>query len=296
MPKFIISLFAVSMMLLSTSCVVIRQGEVGVKRTLGRIQSEPITEGPEAFNPFSTVILRVPVRTENLEVKLPLPSKEGLTINSEISILYRVMPNSAPLLLQEIGTGYEQQIIMPVFRSAAADVTARFMAKDMHSGARSVIEKEISTRMNEILEPRGILIENVLMKSILLPAGLSRAIEEKLQAEQDAQRMEFVKLRETADAERSIIEAKGARDSQVIAADAQKRTLEIEAEGQAYATRLKANAEAEANAKIDSSLTDQVLRYRAIEAFKDVSNSKNSKLIITDGKTPFLGIPEGLQP
>jgi prohibitin 1 len=291
-----ITSLALSMLLLTTSCVIIRQGEVGVKRTLGRIKSAPIMEGPQGFNPFVTTILRVPVRTVNLEVRLPLPSKEGLTIDSEISILYRVQAQSAPLLLQEVGKFYEQEMIMPVFRSAAADVTARFMAKDMHSGARSVIEKEISTRMNEILEPRGLLIENVLMKSIQLPPGLSRAIEEKLQAEQGAQRMEFVKQREQADAERRIIQAKGERDSRIIAAEAQKRTFEIEAEGQANATRLAAAAQAEANAKLDSSLTDQILRYRAIEAFHLISNGQNSKLIITDGQTPFLGLPEEIMP
>jgi len=283
-------------LLLSTSCVIIRQGEVGVKRRLGRIQEQPILEGPEGFNPFITTILRVPVRTVNMEVRLPLPSKEGLTINSEISILYRVQAQSAPMLLREVGKFYEQEMIMPVFRSAAADVTARFMAKDMHSGARAVIEHEISTRMNEILEPRGILIENVLMKSIQLPPGLSQAIEEKLEAEQDAQRMEFVKQREQADAERRIIQAKGERDSRIIAAEAQKRTFEIEAEGQANATRFQAAAQAEANARIDSSLTDRVLRYRAIEAFHMISNGQNSKLIITDGQAPFLGLPEVLMP
>jgi len=296
MSKLFLSIVTLSTLLLSTSCVIIRQGEVGVKRKLGRIQAEPIMEGPEGFNPFTTVILRMPVNTVNLEVKLPLPSKEGLTISSEMSILYRVKSQSAPLLLQEVGVRYEQEVILPVFRSAAADVAARFMAKDMHSGARSVIEGEISNRMNEILEPRGILIENVLMKSIKLPAGLSRAIEEKLQAEQDAQRMEFVKQRESADAERAIIQAKGERDSRIIAAEAEKRTIEIEAEGQAYATRLAAQAQADANSKIDSSLTDGILRYRAIEAFNSVSTSQNSKLIITDGKTPVLGLPEGLNP
>jgi prohibitin 1 len=296
MRRFMITSLTLAALLLSTSCVIIRQGEVGVKRRLGRIQEQPILEGPEGFNPFITTILRVPVRTVNMEVRLPLPSKEGLTINSEISILYRVQAQSAPMLLREVGKFYEQEMIMPVFRSAAADVTARFMAKDMHSGARAVIEHEISTRMNEILEPRGILIENVLMKSIQLPPGLSQAIEEKLEAEQDAQRMEFVKQREQADAERRIIQAKGERDSRIIAAEAQKRTFEIEAEGQANATRFQAAAQAEANARIDSSLTDRVLRYRAIEAFHMISNGQNSKLIITDGQAPFLGLPEVLMP
>lgn len=284
----------VTALLFLTSCVIIRQGEVGVKRTFGKINDTPLTEGARGYNPFTSVILRVPVRTVNLEVRLPLPSKEGLTIGSEISILYRVKPNSAPLLLREVGNRYEQEMIMPVFRSASADVTARFLAKDMHSGARSAIEAAIAERMNEILEPRGIFIENVLMKSIQLPPGLSQAIENKLEAEQEAQRMEFVKQREQADAERLIIQAQGERDAAIIAAEAEKRRVEIEAEGNANAIRLEADAQAKANELINNSINGNILQYRAIEAFHLLTSSPNSKVIITNGETPFLGLPEGM--
>ncbi|GAB4406335.1 MAG: prohibitin family protein [Bacteroidia bacterium] len=279
---------------LSTSCVVIRQGEVGVKSKLGRIDQMPLMEGPHPVNPFLATVTRIPTRTVNLEVKVPLPSKEGLTINSEISILYHVKPTAAPLLMADIGMNYEQEIIMPVFRSSVADVSARFLAKDMHSGARAAIEGEISNRMNEILEPRGIVIDNVLMKSIQLPPGLTRAIEEKLEAEQEAQRMEFVKQREQADAQRRIIQAEGERDAQIIAAQAQRRTLEIHAEGQANAIKLEAEAQARANEMLQQSITPVILRYRAIEAFQQLSTSSNSKLLITNGETPFLGLPESM--
>jgi regulator of protease activity HflC (stomatin/prohibitin superfamily) len=289
--NWIVAFLVLSM---STSCMIIRQGEVGVKRKYGLISETALTPGARGYNPLSSVIIRVPVRTVNLEVKVPLPSKEGLTINSEISILYRVSAKSAPLLLREVGLGYEREMIMPVFRSAVADVSARFLAKDMHSGARAAIEGEIASRMNEILEKRGIIIENVLMKSIQLPPGLARAIEEKLEAEQDAQRMEFVKQREQADAERLLIQTKGQREAQLIAADAEKQTLEIRAAGQANATRLEAEAQAAANDMLQKSLSPEVLKLRAINAFQEVSNSQGSKLIITNGSTPFLGLPEDL--
>ncbi|MEM7659871.1 MAG: SPFH domain-containing protein [Bacteroidota bacterium] len=292
MRAFLVHVIIASLLLgLSTSCTIIRQGEVGVKRKLGRIQPKALTEGPRAFNPFTSIIIRVPVRTVNLEVKVPLPSKEGLTINSEISILYRVAKESAPSLLQEIGMRYEAEVIMPVFRSAVADVSARFLAKDMHSGARAAIEGQIANRMNEILSPKGIVIENVLMKSIQLPRGLSGAIEQKLEAEQEAQRMEFVKQREQADAERRIIQAKGERDAQVIAADAQKQTLEIQAQGQANATRIQAEAQAQANRMLQESLSPEVLKFKSIEAFERISSAPGSRLVITDGKTPFVGLP-----
>jgi regulator of protease activity HflC (stomatin/prohibitin superfamily) len=142
-----------------------------------------------------------------------------------------------------------------VFRSAVSDVSARFFAKDMHSSKRAQIEKEVQERMNEILLERGFMIESVLMKSVRLPEGLTQSIEEKLQAEQESQRMEFVLSREKMEADRLKIEAEGIRDYQRI---------------------------------ISEGLNPMILQFMSIEAFRELSKSSNSKVIITDGKTPLM--------
>ncbi len=289
--------------LTSSSCTIIRQGEVGVKRRLGKIDPEYVQQGPKGYNFLTTTIIKVPTRTVNIEVKPDLPSKEGLTIRSEISILYRMKPEAAPKIIQNIGLNYESEVILPVFRSASADVTAKFLAKDMHSGERGQIEQAIRKQMTDILEPKGFVIDNVLMKSINLPSGLARTIEEKLQAEQEAQRMEFVKEREKRDAERKIIEAEGKkeiariqaegeRNASIIQAEGRKSIIEIEALGKANAMKIEATAVKMANDTINKTLTPTILKLRQIEAFRALSNSNNSKLILTDGKTPFLSLPD----
>jgi regulator of protease activity HflC (stomatin/prohibitin superfamily) len=130
------------------------------------------------------------------------------------------------------------------------------------------------------------------MKSIVLPAGLSKAIEEKLQAEQDAQRMEFLKDREKRDAERKLIQAEGEKNAQIVAAEAQRRKTEIEAEGRANAIKTEADAQAKANDMLNKSITPAVLKNKQIEAFQGLSRSNNTKVIITDGKTPLIGIDQ----
>jgi len=146
-------------------------------------------------------------------------------------------------------------MILSVFRSAAADVCARFMAKDMYTSARQDIEREIKTRMDEILAPRGFTIENVLLKSIQLPPGLQAAIEDKLEAEQAAQRMEFVLLQEQQEAERR----------------------RIEAEGVAQAHRL-----------LTESLNEEIIAWQSLAVFQELASSPNTKIIVTDGDTPLL--------
>lgn len=250
----------ISAALLLSSCTVVRQGEVGVKRTFGKYADRPYMEGLKVFNPFTAKIVKVPVQTQNMEVSLNLPSKEGLNIRAAISILYNIEPNKAPDILRSIGNNYENNVILPVFRSAVADVSARFYAKDMHTGERSTIENAIQAQMTKLLDGRGIFIDAVLIKSIQLPPNLARAIEEKLEAEQRALRMEFVLQEERQEAERKRIQAEGVRDAQNI---------------------------------ISQGLDPQVLQFKSIEAFLELAKSPNAKVIISDGDLPVMLGSEG---
>ncbi len=248
----LLALFALSL----SSCVVVRQGEVAMKRRAGRLVGEPITETFRVYNPFTSMYLKVPVRNVNYEVKLEIPSKEGLTIGCEVSILYRIDQKMVPTILREVGIDFEKNLISPVFRSALADVSSRFMAKDMHTGMRATIEEEVRQMMLESLGDRGFIIDKVLMKRIILPMTLTQAIEDKLSAEQEAQRMLFVLEREELEAQRKRVEAEGVRDAQKI---------------------------------LSEGLTPEVLKYEQIEAFKMLSRSNNAKVIITpDVSQPMI--------
>jgi len=274
-----------------SSCATILQDEVAVKRTFGKLSGDIYYSGLRFFNPFFSTMIRIPINTVNLEINVGLPSKEGLTVQSDISILYKVKTNEVQNILKYTGLNYQGVLILPVFRSASADVCSEFDAKDMHSAKRSQIENKIKERMMQVLDSKGFIIEAVLLKSITLPQGLSRAIEEKLQAEQDAQRMEFLKDRERKEAERKVLQAEGDKNAKIIAAEGQKRILELEAEGRANATKTEADANAKANAMLEKSLTPQILKFKQIDAFRNLSTSPNTKTIITDGKTPLIGLP-----
>lgn len=241
---------------LLTSCSIVRPGQVGIKQTLGTLDDEVETQGVIFYNPFISTVIKESTQTQNIKLFLNLPSKEGLSVASEISILYRLQPEKLPSILVNLGRNYES-IVTSVFRSAASDVCAQFFAKDMHSGMRSTIEAEIQNKMKGTMDKQaeGIELIAVLMKSIQLPRGLASSIERKLQAEQDAMRMKFVLDREKQEAERKIIKAKGERDAQQI---------------------------------LSEGLSDPIIKIKTIEAFKELSTSPNAKIIITDGETPLL--------
>lgn len=240
--------------LILSGCAIIRPGEVGVKQKLGKLSEKSHYQGSIWYNPFITKVIKTNVQINDIELSLSLPSKEGLSVVAQISILYRINENSVPKVIRSIGLEYEN-IISNVFRSASSDVCSKYFAKDMHSGMRSEIEREIKIKMGETLTEQGINVEAVLMKSIQLPTGLASSIEQKLQAEQDAMRMVFILEQEKLEAERKIIEATGTKDAQKI---------------------------------LSEGLTDQIIKVRSIEAFIELAKSTNSKIIITDGKVPYL--------
>lgn len=238
-----------------SSCIIIRPGEVGVRRTMGKLSDQVLDQGVHGVNPFATTVIRTPIRTVNLELALNLPSKEGLNINAGISILYHIDKQLVPQLIENVGTGYET-IIQSVFRSSSADICSKYMAKDMHSGMRSEIEAEIAIAMSQILNPQGIIIEAVLLKTIQLPPGLYNSIESKLEAEQEAMRMQFVIELERKEAERKVIEAQGNRDAQQI---------------------------------LSEGLTREILELRRIEAMLKLAQSDNTKIVFTgNDNTPMI--------
>jgi len=248
-------LYIVASVLLLSSCAIVMPGEVAVKQRFGKLKPQVHEQGIVGVNPFTTQLIKIPIQTVNKEVRLNLPSKEGLNVEAEISILYHVEKEKVIDIINEVGMDFEKILIISTFRSSAADVCANFYAKDMHSGKRSEIEEQIKDKMMGHLEGRGFVIEAVLMKSIKLPPGLYGAIEAKLKAEQEAQEMEFVLLREEKEAQRKIVEAEGIRDAQKI---------------------------------IEEGLTNEIIKWKSLEVFQELSNSPNSKIIITNGETPML--------
>lgn len=247
-------IIALGASLILSSCKIIRPGQAGVKQKLGKLDSEVKTQGNILFNPFTSKVILASIQTNDLELNLSLPSKEGLSVQSQISILYRIEKDSLPKLINTLGLNYET-IISNVFRSNASDVCANYFAKDMHSGKRAEIEESILEKMNGLLAKDGLIVKSVLMKSIQLPPGLARSIEEKLQAEQDAMRMTFIIEKERLEAQRKIIAAEGTRDAQKI---------------------------------LSEGLTDQILRVKHIDALLKLAESPNAKIIMTADETPFL--------
>jgi prohibitin 1 len=263
---------------LMSSCAIIRPGQVGVKSKLGKLDEKITASGSVMYNPFTSTIIRVPTRTINRELSMSLPSKEGLTIKSDVSILYKIEPSKVTHVIREIGLNYDQ-IITSVFRSAAADVCSQFFAKDMHSGERRLIENKITALMNEHLANRGFLIEAVLLKSITLPEGLAKAIELKLESEQDALRMEFILDQQRKEAERQIINAEAKKSISVINAQANAEVIRIEADAMKLA-----------NDMLNTSLTKSVLQMKQIEAMVQLATSPNAKTIFMDNKNPFMNM------
>ncbi|HXB40353.1 MAG TPA: prohibitin family protein [Bacteroidia bacterium] len=238
-----------------TSCRVVRPGEIGIKQTFGRIQGTPFTPGLINFNPFTTRVVKINIRTVESFQTLPLPTKEGLSVSAEISLLYHVKPEEAANVYQKFGQNYEEVIVLSNFRATAREISARYYAKELYATERQKVEKAIADELKLHIEQHGFIVDAVLLKDINLPAQIVQSIESKVQAEQDALKMDFVIQKQKKEAERQRIEAEGIKAAQDI---------------------------------LSTSLNEKILEYNRIKMYEALMSSGNSKVIITDGKTPVF--------
>jgi prohibitin 1 len=194
---------------------VVPAGYVGVVDLFGHVSPGQLHSGINFINPLARVI-NMSVRTQEDMEMMPVPSKEGLTINLDISILYRLDPLKAVDIYKTVGPLYKDIILTPQFRAAARGVTVAHEAKALYTSEREMLAQAILESLKSLVGDRGVILERVLLRGIALPPTVTQAIEQKLKAEQDAERMKFILQREGLEAERKRVEAGGIRDAQTI--------------------------------------------------------------------------------
>jgi regulator of protease activity HflC (stomatin/prohibitin superfamily) len=194
---------------------IVPAGTVGVVDLFGQVADIARKPGLNIVNPFARLEI-MSVKTDQETEFMDVPSKEGLSIVLDVTILYRLTPDKANVIYKTVGIGYRDILVIPQFRSACRGVTVNYEAKALYTSGREEIAHKIFTDLKGMLEERGIILEKVLLRSIKLPPMVSQAIEVKLRAEQESEQMKFVLTKEKQEAERKIIEAEGIARAQEI--------------------------------------------------------------------------------
>lgn len=254
--------------LLTASVVQIDAGHVGVQKLYGQVQSKVLNSGLHLINPLLDVE-RIETRTQNYTMSgvhnegekigddaIRVLTADGLEVTIDLTVLYRVVPETAPNIYKEIGLDYKDKIVRPISRTKIRDNAVYYDAVALYSTRRDEFQARIYKAIEDEFKKRGLLLENLLVRNITLPASVKNAIESKINAEQEAQKMQFVLQKERQEADRKRVEAQGIADYQHI---------------------------------ISESLTDKQLQYEQIKAMKDLAQSSNAKMIIMGkGNTPIM--------
>ncbi|MCK5080640.1 MAG: prohibitin family protein [Candidatus Moranbacteria bacterium] len=214
--------------LLPLMIVVIDAGETGVYSLFGKVRDQELSSGLHFKNPLAK-ITKITIRTQEYTMSgtaeegkkqgvdsIGALTKEGLDVALDITVLYRLDEKEASDVYKEVGLNYEEKIIRPIIQSSIREIVAQYEAKVIYSEKRTEIGQKIFENLESSLTGRGIVLEDLLLRNVVLPADLQGSIEQKLQAEQEAQKMEFVLEKERKEKERKIIEAEGQRESQEI--------------------------------------------------------------------------------
>jgi regulator of protease activity HflC (stomatin/prohibitin superfamily) len=239
--------FLVAIFIALLQCfTVIPAGHTGVIDFLGYVSDNTLKPGVNLVNPMANVE-KMSIKTQELKEMMNVPSQEGLSVELEISLLYKLDGVKANEIYKTVGPNYVEIILVPQFRSVVRGVTARYEAKALYTASREKLAGEIVSELEKLVGPRGITIEQAALRQIKLPSRLTQSIEEKLQAEQESQRMAFILLKEAQEADRKRIEAKGIADFQDI---------------------------------VSKGISEQLLKWKGIEATEKLANSQNSKVVI----------------
>lgn len=217
-PKLLVGvLVALLLFFLLNPLTVIPAGFVGIQDFFGNVSASKLLPGIRLIVPFTRVI-KMSFKTQELRETAEVPSKEGLIMDLEVSVLFRIDPGMADQIYKGVGEEYKGVIVEPQVRSSIREITASYEAKALYSAEREKIAQEIFNLTKRFTEKHGIIIEQVLLRKIGLPEVVANAIQEKLRREQEAEQMKFVLQKEQQEAERKRIEAQGISDFQRIVA------------------------------------------------------------------------------
>jgi len=254
--------------LLTSSIRQVDAGYVGVKSLFGKVQNETLSSGLNMVNPLIDVT-PIDIKTQNYTMSgvhdegnktgddaIKVLTADGLEVTIDLSVLYRVNPAETPKMLREIGINFEDKIVRPIARTRIRDNSVYYDAVALYSTKRDEFQARIFKTIENDFKQRGLILENLLVRNITLPASVKSTIEQKINAEQEAQKMQFVLQKEKQEAERKRVEAQGISDYQRI---------------------------------ISLSLSDRQLQYEQIKAMKDLAASGNAKIIVLPSKgTPVI--------
>jgi prohibitin 1 len=251
----IVPVVIIIFILLWASVAYVPAGHVGVLTLFGRVTGEVLPEGTHMVNPFKGNNI-MSVRTQEIKETASVPSNEGLIITLDTSLLFRLNVEKAADVYRTVGPRYQDVVVEPNLRASIREVTASHSANALYSGEREKVAQEITTQLTRELSKRGVVVENILLRDIQLPATLKVSIETKQQAEQESLAMAFRLQKEKQEAERKRIEAAGIRDFQQIVAQG---------------------------------ISSQLLEWKGIEATEKLADSKNSKIVVIG--SPKHGLP-----
>ncbi len=237
-------------------------GEVGVQSVFGKVSEGTLSSGLNIVNPLASITV-FDAKTQNYTMSavhdegdrngddaIRVLTADGLEVVVDLTVLYRILPSKAPTILKEIGPDYKDKVVRPITRTMIRDNAVYYDAVALYSLKRNEFQTRIYKDIESNFKKRGLVLEQLLIRNINLPNSVKQTIESKINAEQDAQKMQFVLLKEKQEAERKRVEAQGIADYQKI---------------------------------LSTGLSDKQLQYESIIAQKELAKSPNTKIIIMGG-------------
>lgn len=246
--------------------ITIHSGEAGVLYRLfgGGTETDTIyPEGIHIINPFNTMYI-YDVRKQVARHEFDVITNKGLSIHLSLAVRYRPEYELLGILHQRIGPDYLNLVILPQIESVMRKQLGGYTPEQIYTNEAGLLTNTILSALDEVGR-NYVAVEDIIIRSITLPPEIVGAIEDKLKQEEYMKSYEFRLKTAEKEAARMAIEAGGIKTY---------------------------------HDTINSSLTEQILRNKGIEATEKLAASPNAKIVVIgsgkDGLPIILGGDNGV--
>ncbi len=224
MPKLIATAVVLFLLLIgiSASSYVIEPGTRGLKVTLGKTSENFLPEGFGFKAPFVTSIVAVNVRQRTQGVKADCFSSDLQQVKIDLRVLFRAPESSVVQIYREFAGDPFDSLIAPRVQEAIKEVTALLTAEQIVKSREDIKKKTLVAAQQKI--GTLLVVEDIVLRDIVLSNELEKAIEGKMVAEQQANQARFTQVQTQVEAETAVISAKGEAEAIRVRGDALRQS------------------------------------------------------------------------
>lgn len=205
---------------------IVHTGERGIKTVMGKVQPESYAEGVHFVMPFVSDMKIMDIKTQKSNIVTQTYTKDLQQARITYVVNYNLQANNSHRMFGEVGKNYKDVVLVPVVEGTVKDVIGSFNANDL-VGSRNIVTNNILAKLQDQLSNNYIDITDFQITDINYNDTFEKAVELKVQAEQEALKAKNTTIKITEEAKQKVISAEAEAKAIRIKAEALRQNRDL---------------------------------------------------------------------